>query len=64
MAFSFGEACRFVADLVANVKKQLTSYVHHFFAKPKTKVSPPVQLFLDLIFSKSPLCTPNLDPNF
>jgi len=53
--FDFGMACRFVADLAANVKKQLTNYVRKFFAKPENRTSPPTQLFLDLNFSESPL---------
>lgn len=60
--FDFGMACRFVADLTANVKKSLTNWTRKFFAKPTKPTSPPVQLFLDLIFSDSPLCHVVLDP--
>lgn len=60
--FDFGMACRFVADLTANVKKHLANYVRKFFAKPEKRNSPPVQLFLDLIFSESPLCLLQSDP--
>lgn len=60
--FDFGTACRFVADLTANVKKHLANYVRKFFAKPEKPISPPKQLFLDLIFSESPLCPLILDP--
>ncbi len=60
--FDFGTACRFVADLTASVKKNLANYVRKFFAKHEQPISPPKQLFLDLIFSESPLCLLQLDP--
>lgn len=62
--FDFGMACRFVASLANDVKKHLANYVRKFFAKPENQISPPTQLFLDLVFSKSPLCPTNLDPIF
>lgn len=60
--FDFGMACRFVADLTANVKRHLTNYVRKFFSKPEKPTSPPAQLFLDLIFLDYPLCQTILDP--
>lgn len=60
--FDFGMACRFVADLTASVKKHLANYVRKFFVKPEKPISPPKQLFLDLIFSESPLYLMPADP--
>lgn len=36
LCFEFGDACRFVAALVTNVKKALTGYVRALFNKIET----------------------------
>lgn len=57
LAFEFGEACRFVAELAASVKKTLCKYVSHFFKKMdlgSENQFPPEQLFLDLNFEGFP----------
>lgn len=46
--FSFGDACRFVAALAADVKKALTNYVKAFFAKSAPAGRKPHQLVLEL----------------
>ncbi|WP_295006845.1 hypothetical protein [uncultured Dechloromonas sp.] len=45
--FEFGEACRFVAATVFDVKKAITSWVKGFFAKANT-AKKPHQLVLEL----------------
>lgn len=57
MAFDFGAACRFVAQLGASIRKELRTWAAAFFAPVKNFVSPPEQQKLDLILSDSPLST-------
>lgn len=46
--FSFGDACRFVAALAADVKKALTGYVKRLFPKILVNLKKPHQLVLEL----------------
>lgn len=38
LCLAFGDACRFVAQLAANVKKTLTGYITAFFRTPAPKI--------------------------
>jgi len=46
--FDFGAACRFVNDLVVDVKKALTGFVKRLFKVTPVKVKRPHQLVLEL----------------
>lgn len=50
MAFEFGEACRFVANLVANVKNDLKKWACAFFRPVLATIFPPEQKILNLDF--------------
>lgn len=54
LCFEFGEACRFVAKLAAEVKKTLKSWAAKMFAPVINEASPPVQQNLDLNFEDFP----------
>lgn len=48
MAFDFGMACRFVAELGASIRKTLNKWACAYFAPVKPAFFPPVQKILDL----------------
>lgn len=61
MCFEFGQRARRIAREVAETIKKAEKWLSKHFRTTKNTDSPPKQLFLDLNFSESPLCTLNSD---